>query len=222
MSRTCLVSLLILVPALAGANIIPAAISLAGPGAYVWTYDLRPVLDREGLGAMRPSAGLVTYGNLAFGSSVTVYDFAGYRPGSCTAPAGWVCTAQDVDPSSTTPIWGDDPGLPNLTWVYTSWPAPGGPADERGPGQFGATSNYGASRSATYATQGIRESGASSGSTAEAVGTTLAPTDKLAPEPGSLALACLALALMVRMRPARQAARPGLLVGRSVTMASRA
>jgi hypothetical protein len=63
------------------------------------------------------------------GSFFTIYDFAGYVPGSITAPAGWSAQFSPTGPGLTNSTQSpDEPTFDDLTFVYI-----GPPATELGP-----------------------------------------------------------------------------------------
>jgi hypothetical protein len=72
------------------------------------------------------------------GDFFTIYDFAGFVPGSNSQPDGWVFSASNTGktPGNTDPA--DDPGVPNLTWVYQGAQVDG----QQGLGNFMASSSY--------------------------------------------------------------------------------
>src|SRR2546425_8928523 len=97
----------------ARADIIPSldsvTPSLVIPGDFLWSYhaDLH---ESQRLDA-----------SLSYSDFFTIYDFAGYVPGSATAPAGWIVSSSNVGltPSGANPFPpADDPGIPNLTWTF--------------------------------------------------------------------------------------------------------
>jgi len=60
---------------------------------------------------------LTTDAYIQAGDFFTVYEFAGFIPGSNVQPDGWSFQAGvGKTPPNTTPV--SDPNLPNLTWVY--------------------------------------------------------------------------------------------------------
>src|SRR2546423_257304 len=93
-----LTAALVVVPCMAArAGLIPTETSVSGSGPYTWSYNA----DVEtGLTAVSgiPSAG----GSSAF---FTIYDFAGFLPGTCVSPVGWGCSTQNLGltPAGTAP-----------------------------------------------------------------------------------------------------------------------
>jgi hypothetical protein len=66
------------------------------------------------------SASLTSSDQIVTGNSFTIYDFAGYVPGSITAPAGWTASVQALTPPPNVLLsHGDDPAYLNLTFTYT-------------------------------------------------------------------------------------------------------
>jgi hypothetical protein len=194
-SLTCLIALN---PMLAMANIIPTGTTIIGSGPYTWTYNLQLSRDQDAESGLAPVGNPVPHTNLSFGSFLTIFDFAGYVDGTCTGPSGWVCQVQSVGftPDDTMP--NDNPALPNLTWTYTTGPLLGGNPTGLDLGSFSAESIYNDVGLVSYAGRGVKNTGASEGTIADNVGTTRAPVAPVAPvpEPGTLALAGLALALL--------------------------
>lgn len=207
MKSLCLVCLLALGPLSACANIVPSSSTIAGSGPYVWTYELQLARDQNAQSGLPPTASPVAHNNLRVGSFLTLYDFAGYIADSCTGPAGWVCTAQFVGFTPDEVLPDDDASLLNLTWVYTIGPTLGGHPGGLALGLFGASSIYGTSTPISYAARGVRNGGGLIGTFADNVGRTEGPSAVALPEPGSLALAGLALVLIGGMLPKRWVAR---------------
>jgi hypothetical protein len=80
---------------------------------------------------------LTTDAFIQAGDFFTIYDFGGLIPGSTSQPDGWsVLTGVGKTPGDTSPI--DDPGIPNITWIYQG-PAING---QQGLGNFMANSTF--------------------------------------------------------------------------------
>ena len=115
---------------------------LAACLAPVASAGLLPgVVTRTAAGAntdFHYAAVLPTDSQLKVGNRFTIYDFAGYVPGSERAPDGWSFGLANVGPTpiETDPV--DDPAKPNLSWTYS------GPVVEGGKplGDFGASSVF--------------------------------------------------------------------------------
>ena len=97
-------SLLSLGAGTAHAHVLPSLESISGVGPnYTYTYD----------------AALDSLQRIENDDYFTIYDFAGYVPGSIAGPAGWNATAQLVGITPGDVLPADDPGLWNLTWTRT-------------------------------------------------------------------------------------------------------
>jgi hypothetical protein len=75
-----------------------------------------------------------------------IYDFAGYVPGSATAPANWAITVANSNPTPPPNVilqHGDDPGIANITFTYTGSVPLTGPVSL---GNFTAQSIYSGSK----------------------------------------------------------------------------
>jgi hypothetical protein len=114
----------------ARAGLLPVTFSTAPEGgSFRYTYGV--VLSSDAF--IKP------------GDYFTIYDFAGFVPGSTLQPAGWtVMTGAGKTPSDTHPT--DDPGIPNLTWVYTGPQING----QKGLGNFSALSSIDASALSSF------------------------------------------------------------------------
>jgi hypothetical protein len=139
------------------------------------------------------------------GDYFTIYDFAGYVPGSNSQPAGWSYSTNLVGPTPSGLLPTDNPKLPNLTWTYNGAPTTG----QTGLGNFWAVSQYSTGTTSNFtalsqnATYGIPDSN---------ITTTTVPVEVPAPpgvpEPTTLLLAGLGLPFVgfLRRRKARKAA----------------
>lgn len=201
MKRISLACLMALVPLASWANIIPTGTTItgAGLGPYTWSYALTLSSDQNAEAGLAPVSPTVPHVNRSFGAFLTLYDFAGYVDGSCTGPTGWVCLVQNTGFTPDDVLPHDSPAITNLTWVYTSGPTLSGQPSGIELGAFSAKSIYNRITSVSYTARGLKNNGGSTGTIADNVGDTRGPNG--APEPASLALAGLALALMSRVLP---------------------
>lgn len=194
----------LLLPLSATANIIPSVQSVVGTGPYTWTYRLDLSADQDVRSGPLPAGPTVSSSNLSFGSFLTIFDFQGYVDGSCSSPTGWVCLVQNLGytPSDVAPD--DDADVVNLTWLYASGPDITGLPNGVDLGIFSAQSIWGDEGLVSYAGRGIKNSGLSAGTVAANVGKVSGPQGQAVPEPGSLALAGLALMALVGLRKPAQ------------------
>jgi len=168
------------------ANIIPTSITVTGTGPYTWTYDLQLSSDQNVNSGLAPTVNPVPHVNLSYAGFLTVFDFAGYVAGSCSGPAGWTCTAQNVGFTPDDVIPTDNPNIVNITWAYTSGPTLLGQPSGIDLGLFSADSVYGTPTLVSYSSRGIANNGPQIGTIADNVGNTQGPTPT--PEPATLAL----------------------------------
>lgn len=190
----------------ANAAIVPVDFGLSSSRTHVWTYNLQWHQSSGVFSGLSSAIGLAAHANFALASSFTLHGFAGYVSGTCTAPAGWVCTAQEVG-STAADVWSlEAPASVNLVWAYTSGPAITGKGSIVDLGQFSAQSIHGNSATVNYSGQTFRSLGSGAVSTNFNGGATEGPAAQrlLVPEPASLGLAglgLLMLALHRRRRP---------------------
>jgi PEP-CTERM motif len=99
--------------------------SPTGAGPYTWTYNATLPMGFQLQPAPAPCAPSAPVGAVCDGL-ITIYDFAGYIPGSEFAPsADWTFVGQFTGPTpiGVTPgsnVTGvDNPGVFNLAWLYT-------------------------------------------------------------------------------------------------------
>ena len=110
-----LTAAMVLAPGLyARAALIPTETSITGSdGMYTWFYsvDLADgLIGYAGVPIAMPGMNTAAY--------FTIYDFAGFIPGTCVSPDGWGCSTQNsgLTPASVLPQ--DDPNIVNVTWSY--------------------------------------------------------------------------------------------------------
>lgn len=171
----------------ASANIIPTGTTVTGSGPYTWTYNLSLSSDQDLHGGLvAPSANPVSTTNLTIAGFLTLYDFAGYIPGTCIGPTGWSCTAQNIGftPDNVSPT--DNANIVNLTWAYLTGPdLLGQPNGINSLGTFSAQSIYNTSTLVSYTARAIKNNGLSNDTVANNVGLVDGPN---VPEPATLGL----------------------------------
>ena len=113
--------------------------------SYVVTHTNGVVVGGSDFGTVPPTAG----------SFFTIYDFAGFIPGSAFQPPGWTFSSALVGVTPATTIVTDDPTAPNLTWLYTDVGnnLTTDLGDSRSLGDFGAESIYGGTAVGAYASR---------------------------------------------------------------------
>jgi hypothetical protein len=199
--KFALVGFLALAPASAQADLIPTLMGITNSGAnYRWSYEITLTEDQRAESG--PVASTTPVPNASRSTFVTIFDFAGYVPGSCASPTGWTCTVQNtgITPDGVTPLAPpDNGGVVNLTWHYTSGPTMEGMREMMG---FTADSIYDQITRTSFAARGIRNVGAQAGTVIDNVGNVSAPVSGPAgvPEPASLTLLGLALAGLAARR----------------------
>ena len=195
LSAACLLACM---PALASANISPTFTGTTGAagGPYTWGYGFTLSSDQDAHSGLFPTTPSVSHTDLRFGAFVTIYDFAGYVAGSCSSPAGWTCSAQNVGFTPDDVLPNDDPNVRNVTWVYTTGPTLLGQPNGIELGRFTAVSLYSAGRLDSYTARGTKNNGPGSGTIADNVGTTFVPVG--VPEPGTLVLAGAGVLMLSR------------------------
>ncbi len=200
MNKASLACLLALAPAVAWANIIPTGTTITGSGPnYMWSYELQLAKDSNASTGAAPSSNPVPHTNVGQGSFLTLYDFAGYVPGSCASPDGWVCTAQNVGFTPDDVMPSDDAAIVNLTWAHTTGDVIFGEPIGKNLGQFTAVSIYNKERLVSYASRAMKNDGFAVDTIADNVGQTRGPMSSV-PEPESLGLIGLGLAALVSVR----------------------
>jgi PEP-CTERM motif len=145
---------------------------------------------------------LTTDAFIKAGDYFTVYDFAGFIPGSNVQPDGWTFSTSKVGktPVNTNPT--DDPTIPNLTWVYTGQGQING---QIGLGNFSAVSPF---QNTDFNSFTARSNRLVDGRIDTNITDTQVPvpgTTLHAPEPATLALMGLGLPLLLLRRLRRKA-----------------
>ena len=183
-------------------NLTPTGTTITGTGPYTWSYNLQLSNDQDVTSGFAPAVNPVPHANLTFAGFFTIYDFAGYIGGSCSGPAGWTCTAQNVGftPDDVTPI--DNPGIVNLTWAYTTGATLLGQPIGLNLGTFSAQSTFNLVSTVSYTGRGIKNIGSQAGTIADNVGNTQGPI--AVPEPVTLAFTGLGLMLLGLVRTRRK------------------
>jgi hypothetical protein len=159
----------------ARAGLLPTAFSVATADSnYRFTYAI-----------VLPTDSMLTTGNY-----FTIYDFAGFIPGSNSQPDGWTFTTAKV--GLTPPGLGpqDDPNLPNLTWRYDG---PTIPAGQLGLGNFWALSSYSNTAISDFTARTNRSSDGKLDSNITVTEVPVPTQTPVVPEPATLALLGLAL-----------------------------
>jgi hypothetical protein len=172
----------------------PSDVTLQLDGNYKWSYE----------GQLNPAQKVLA------GDFFTIYDFAGFVPGTNLQPADWSFSFSNtgVTPTGLLPLINipggitDNPGIPNLTWTYTGSGVIPGPADL---GAFSAESVYGSDTVSPFAAEATEQSGFTAGSKVDNFGWVATPAP-VTPEPCTLALLGLGAApLALRRRRSRKA-----------------
>lgn len=87
----------------ARADIIPTLDSITDAGSnFQWNYSVNVTLDQQ----------------VRTGDFFTIFDFAGFVPGSAMQPEGWLFSSSLIGLTPPTVLPQDDPGIFNLTWTY--------------------------------------------------------------------------------------------------------
>jgi len=185
----------------AKANLIPTLINVVPVGSeFLWSYGITVAPDQRIVSGPAPTTNPVPSDDTTFGSMITLYDFAGYVPGSCLGPVLWVCTDQAIGFTPDDVIPTDLAAFLNITYVYTTGP------DIEGPfvGGFSLRSVYDLVTLIDYSGRGVKTGGPSDGTIAANVGQTAGPNvfdlEVGVPAPGALGLLALGLFGLTRRR----------------------
>jgi hypothetical protein len=165
----------------ARAHLNPTNASLPTPvmGGFQWDFDVLLSGDQF----------------LVSGDFFTIYDFAGFVPGSNIEPnALWDFSSALVGVTPSGEIIPDNASLPNLTWTYVGPNTPNGPTDL---GQFSAISTFGTPVSGFYGAMARQVSiiPAVHGDPTMNKGPIAVPSN--VPEPGTMALLGLGAAPLI-------------------------
>lgn len=167
-------------PAGARAGLLPVSVTvLPEAGNYRWTYAVT----------------LPTDAMLQKGNFFTIYDFAGYIPGSVVTPDGWAVSSANVGKTPSLLRPQDSRDLPNVTFTYLG---PTVPSGQIGLGNFSIASIYGNPTEDYFTAQTNRSS---DGKVDRNITTTMVPDT---PEPGTLLLAGLGLPVLGLARVIRR------------------
>ena len=163
-------------PLAASADVVAlrSSVSMAGP-AFAWAYNLGLAADQDMRETAVPDSPSAASQDLSHGAFLTSLDFAGYVAASCTSTSVWACRAQTLafTPAEAAPE--ADGTLLNLTGQQAFGLGLSGQPNGAGPVRLNSLLNI---KLATNVDQ-------------------VAPAAPRAlPEPGSLALASVALLLL--------------------------
>lgn len=179
----CVLALTLCVVAMA--NLTPIGLAPTGTGPFTWAYQVTLSAEQNAISGPAPTISPVPHGPGNVAAFITVYDFAGYVPGSCSGPVGWTCTAQNVGFTPDDVVAADDAAIVNITWTYTSGATISGAPTGLNLGLFSAQSTFGTSAAVRYSARGSQTI-LGQPVIADNVGNTQAPTAPAPPPPTPL------------------------------------
>jgi hypothetical protein len=188
------ISLLTLGAASVRADVTPFLNSVTGSaGNWTWTYhsELSAAQQLDSVGAT-PGAvsGKMGVKSDGYKDYFTIYDFAGFIPGTNFQPVNWLFQSLNVGTTPGSVIPGDNPNLPNLTWIYNGPEVTGPVETANGLGLFGAKSIYGERTISYFAADATKHdpvNTAIDGYTQQNVGSMSVPISSV-PEPSTFIL----------------------------------